>query len=174
MEVIGFFGGYEWFEQVEVGEHEEGKHYRFLRRQDVSGIREQGGCIIGTSRANPGRIISSPEDLNDPEKTSPLHRILKHLEQLKVGAIISIGGDDTLKTANFLHNIGAKIVHVPKTIDNDYYGITWTFGFFTAAQVGGEILRNLRADAHTTQSYFICECMGRKAGWSYRRHKYLW
>lgn len=57
------------------------------------------------------------------------------------------------------------VVHVPKTIDNDYSGIDFTFGYFTAVeQLGGEI-RNLLADAESDRSYFVVETMGRSAGW---------
>src|SRR4029078_9101416 len=83
-------------------------------------------------------------------------------------------GDDTLKTANFLYEYqqtlppdAARVrgVHLPKTIDNDYRGIDFTFGFFTAVDVMAKELMNLRADAIATSSYFIVETMGRKAGW---------
>jgi 6-phosphofructokinase 1 len=87
---------------------------------------------------------------------------------------ISIGGDDTLKTANFLYEFQnrlpagsrrVRVVHLPKTIDNDYRGIDFTFGFFTAVDVMAKELQNLRADAIATSSYFVVETMGRKAGW---------
>jgi 6-phosphofructokinase 1 len=93
---------------------------------------------------------------------------------LGVDALISIGGDDTLKTANFFykyqqHHVAeenrVRVVHVPKTIDNDYRGIDFTFGFFTAVDVMAKELLNLRADCIATSSYFIVETMGRKAGW---------
>jgi 6-phosphofructokinase 1 len=58
-----------------------------------------------------------------------------------------------------------RVVHVPKTIDNDYRGIDFTFGFFTAVDVMARELLNLRADAKATKSYYVVETMGRKAGW---------
>ncbi len=58
-----------------------------------------------------------------------------------------------------------RVVHLPKTIDNDYRGIDFTFGFFTAVDVMAKELQNLRADAIATSSYFLVETMGRKAGW---------
>ena len=58
-----------------------------------------------------------------------------------------------------------RIIHLPKTIDNDYRGIDFTFGFFTAVDVMAKELQNLRADAIATSSWFIVETMGRKAGW---------
>jgi 6-phosphofructokinase 1 len=57
------------------------------------------------------------------------------------------------------------VVHLPKTIDNDYHGIDFTFGFFTAVDFLAGELRNLIYDAEVTRSYFIAETMGRSAGW---------
>ena len=93
---------------------------------------------------------------------------------LQIDALVSIGGDDTLKTANLIFEYqrrlpaGAhrvRVVHLPKTIDNDYRGIDFTFGFFTAVDVMAKEMLNLRADAMATSSYYIVETMGRKAGW---------
>jgi 6-phosphofructokinase 1 len=78
---------------------------------------------------------------------------------------VSIGGDDTLKTANYLSLMGFPVIHIPKTIDNDYYGIPWTFGYWTAVDTAQKIMLNLKADAQATDSFFIVELMGRKAGW---------
>ena len=100
-----------------------------------------------------------------------MHRALV---DLGVEALISIGGDGTLMTANSLHLFQqtlpsdtprVRIVHVPKTIDNDYAGIDFTFGFFTAVDVMSKSLLNLRADAIATRSTFVVEVMGRMAGW---------
>jgi 6-phosphofructokinase 1 len=91
-----------------------------------------------------------------------------------VDALVSIGGDDTLKTANkfkrfqeFLPENEPRIavVHVPKTIDNDYRGIDFTFGYFTAVETLAGEIRNLLADAEAGRMYFLVETMGRSAGW---------
>ncbi|MEM0925803.1 MAG: 6-phosphofructokinase, partial [Planctomycetota bacterium] len=52
-----------------------------------------------------------------------------------------------------------------KTIDNDYSGIDFTFGFFTAVETLAEEIRNLNYDAAAGKAYFLCEAMGRSAGW---------
>ena len=57
------------------------------------------------------------------------------------------------------------MIHLPKTIDNDYSGIDFTFGFFTAAETLAEEIRNLNYDAAAGRAYFLCEAMGRSAGW---------
>ncbi len=57
------------------------------------------------------------------------------------------------------------VVHLPKTIDNDYMGIDFTFGYFTAVDTLGGEIRNLLYDAEASRGYFLCETMGRSAGW---------
>jgi 6-phosphofructokinase len=175
-EVIGFFHGYSNLQDYHPVTHRllPDEHYRIFAERDVNGLRNSRGIVIGTARANPGKGIERPEHLADPERTAQLRNVYNALVDLEIHALISIGGDDTLKTANFLYEYqrrlpdGARrfqIVHLPKTIDNDYRGIDFTFGFFTAVDVMAKELQNLRADAIATSSYFIVETMGRKAGW---------
>jgi 6-phosphofructokinase 1 len=142
--------------------------------RDLWGLRTARGVFVGTGRANPGKAIAGPADLDDPRKVAPLHRVHAALVDLGVDALVSIGGDDTLRTANLFHEVQrrlpdgtprVRVVHVPKTIDNDYRGIDFTFGFFTAVDVMAQELLNLRADAMATSSYYVVETMGRKTGW---------
>jgi 6-phosphofructokinase 1 len=99
--------------------------------------------------------------------------VYRGLESLDVDGLVSIGGDDTLKTANYLFEIQnavpglrpIRIVHLPKTIDNDYYGIDWTFGFTSAANFAAQEITNIGADAKSTKCWYVLEIMGRKAGW---------
>jgi len=130
--------------------------------------------MIGTARTNPGKDVSHPSHLTDPNRTELLRTVHQALSSVGVDALISIGGDDTLKTANkfklFQDHLPADqqriaVVHVPKTIDNDYLGIDFTFGYFTAVEFLANEIRNLLADAEATRSYYIAECMGRSAGW---------
>lgn len=175
-EVVGFFHGYSNLEAYHPVTKRllPDQHYRVFSDDDLRGIRNERGIIIGTARANPGKGITSREDLQDPGKTERLRAVYNAFVDLGVDALISIGGDDTLKTANFLRLYQdtlppeakrVAIVHLPKTIDNDYRGIDFTFGFFTAVDVMAKEVQNLRADARATSSYFIVETMGRKAGW---------
>src|SRR5689334_20196692 len=175
-QVIGFFHGYSNLQDYHPVTHRllPDEHYRIFAEKDLSGLRNTRGIVIGTARANPGKGIDKPADLDDPAKTVRLRNVYNALVDLEIDALISIGGDDTLKTANFLYEYqkrlpeGARrvhVVHLPKTIDNDYRGIDFTFGFFTAVDVMAKELQNLRADAIATSSYFIVETMGRKAGW---------
>lgn len=165
--VLGFYHGFEFLEKFDPNNRYalvEKVHYQILEA-DISGIRNRRGVHLKTSRANPGKDIKCREDLNDLEKSRKLRQILAGLESLGVGFLITIGGDDTLKTANYLGLLGLPIIHIPKTIDNDYFGIAWTFGYWSAVQAAKEALLNLKADSESTDSYFIVELMGRKAGW---------
>ncbi len=175
-DVLGIFHGYTNLQDYhpETNPLVCDESYRVFEERDVRGLRNSRGIIIGTARANPGKGIHTLADLDDPTKTQRLRNIYNALVDSGVDALISIGGDDTLKTANFLYEyqkrlpVEAKrvsVVHLPKTIDNDYRGIDFTFGFFTAVDVMAKELQNLRADAMATSGYFIVETMGRKAGW---------
>jgi ATP-dependent phosphofructokinase / diphosphate-dependent phosphofructokinase len=176
-QVVGFFHGYSSLQDYQGGVNNRllpDTHYRILTERDLRGLRNTRGILIGTARANPGRGIEKPADLADPNKTARLRNVYNAITELEIDALISIGGDDTLKTANLLYLFqqslpeGARrfhVVHLPKTIDNDYSGIDFALGFFTAVDVMAKELQNLRADAMATSSYFIVETMGRKAGW---------
>ncbi len=175
-QVIGFFHGYSNLEEYHPVTRRllPDEHYRIFELKDLSGLRNTRGIVIGTARSNPGRGIDKAADLDDPNKTKKLRNVYNAMVDLEIDALISIGGDDTLKTANFLYEFQkhlpkearrVQVIHLPKTIDNDYRGIDFTFGFFTAVDVMAKELQNLRADAIATSSYFIVETMGRKAGW---------
>ena len=125
--------------------------------EDVSRIHAMGGSILYTSRANPTK---DPEDLQ---------RTLDSIRELKLDAILSIGGDDTGFSASVVAEAakGAiRVAHVPKTIDNDLplpIGMP-TFGFQTARHYGAELVTNLMTDAMTTRRWFFVVAMGRQAG----------
>ncbi len=148
--------------------------YMVIDHKVLGRTRNQQGIMIGTARANPGRGISNAGHLDDPERTAPLKNVYEALCSLEVDALVSIGGDDTLKTANkfklFQERLpeGSRkipVVHLPKTIDNDYMGIDFTFGYFTAVDTLASEIRNLLHDAEANRAYFLAETMGRSAGW---------
>jgi ATP-dependent phosphofructokinase / diphosphate-dependent phosphofructokinase len=175
IEVVGVLNGYDHLMQYSE-EHplQEGRDYVIVDHKMLSRTRNSRGIMIGTARANPGKNVSHPAHLNDPERSAPLQTVYEALRSIGVDLLVSIGGDDTLKTANKFKMFQERlpldahripIVHLPKTIDNDYRGIDFTFGYFTAVDfLAGEV-RNLLADAEANRSYFLVESMGRSAGW---------
>jgi ATP-dependent phosphofructokinase / diphosphate-dependent phosphofructokinase len=175
-EVVGLLHGYSALQNYDRTSSplEPEKHFHVFADSDLWGLRNARGVFVGTGRANPGKSVVSARDLDDPAKTERLKRVYDGLVDLEIDALVSIGGDDTLRTANLFFEFQnrmpkgsrrVRVVHVPKTIDNDYRGIDFTFGFFTAVDVMASELLNLRADAMATSGYFIVETMGRKAGW---------
>jgi 6-phosphofructokinase 1 len=175
IEVLGIKHGYSAFTGFAEGSPlKEDEHYVKLDHKRLKRTRNAQGIIIGTARTNPGKFITCPEDFDDPQKSAPLKQVYEALCSEGVDALISIGGDDTLKTANKfkmyqdrmepdMHRI--PVVHLPKTIDNDYCGIDFTFGYFTAVDQLATEIRNLLFDAEANRAYFLAECMGRSAGW---------
>jgi 6-phosphofructokinase len=172
IEVLGLIHGYEGLMSGEP--LVEDVHYHRFKKSDLRGLRNQRGVIVGTSRLNPAVRIQTITDLDDEEKCAPLATTHRALVDLGVDALISIGGDGTLRTANlfalYQRTLPAglprlPVVHLPKTIDNDYRGIDFTFGFFTAVDLMAKEALNLHADAKATRSWFVVETMGRKAGW---------
>jgi len=175
IQVLGIKHGYSSLAQFD-GSHplQPGHDYIIVDHKVLSRTRNSQGILIGTARTNPGKHISHPDDFDDPQKCEPLRRTYEGLCSLEVDGLISIGGDDTLKTANkfkmFQDRLPADkhripVVHLPKTIDNDYHGIDFTFGFFTAVEFLASEIRNLIHDAEASRSYFLAETMGRSAGW---------
>jgi len=151
LEVIGIRDGFEWIMQGDID------HVVPLTIDAVSRIHFRGGSHIGISRANP---------TTDP---AALDRVLNALLRLDVSQLITIGGDDTAYSAMALEERAGRrirIVHVPKTIDNDLDlpAHVETFGYQTARHIGVEIVKNLMVDAKTTSRWYFVIAMGRKAG----------
>jgi|YelNatPaOPRAMG01_1025707.scaffolds.fasta_scaffold00561_18 6-phosphofructokinase 1 len=151
VEVIGIRDGFKWIMEGDIS------HVKELTIENVSRIHFRGGSYIGIARNNPTK------DKKHLENT------ITSLLRLNVDKLITIGGDDTAYSALKVDEMAdgrIKVVHVPKTIDNDLdlpYGIP-TFGFQTARHIGVELVKNLMVDAQTTSRWYFVVSMGRKAG----------
>lgn len=175
IEVFGILNGYANLAKYDPAKGlKEGSDYIRLHYKDLEGVRTQTGILIGTSRENPGKNVKKEADLSDESATAPLRRVYEGLRSLGIDALVSIGGDDTLTTAAKFKlfqdrnpQLGPRIrlVHLPKTIDNDYEGIDFTFGYFTAVEMLAREVRNLLADAQGARSWYVVQVMGRKAAW---------
>jgi len=151
VEVLGIRDG---FESIMLGNVE---RVTSLTIDEVSRIHFRGGSYIGISRANPTL---------DPQH---LENTVISLLRLNVSMLITIGGDDTAFSAMKLEEKAGgriRVVHVPKTIDNDLDLPAYvdTFGFQTARHIGVDIVKNLMVDAKTTSRWYFVVAMGRKAG----------
>jgi 6-phosphofructokinase len=149
--VRGIMEGFRW---IMAGDTE---HVRDLDPDSVELVHLRGGSILHTSRANPTR---------DPAN---LDRCVASLDALGVDHLITIGGDDTASSANAVAEAAEgriRVVHVPKTIDNDLplpAGIP-TFGFETAREHAAKVVEYIMEDMRTTNRWFFVVMMGRSAG----------
>src|SRR5437763_13156533 len=150
-EVFGVQDGFKWLMREDTSK------VRPLRIEDVARIHLQGGSVLGTARDNPTKSERATR------------AVVEALRSIGVTHLVTIGGDDTALSSSFVaerssHEI--KVVHVPKTIDNDLPlpAHIPTFGYQTARHVGVELVQNLMEDAKSTKRWFVVVAMGRKAG----------
>ena len=151
VEVVGIRNG---FDEIMHGVTDGARR---LTLDDVSRIHFAGGSVLGTSRANPTRDAKY------------LDAVVGALERLAVTQLITIGGDDTAFSAIKVRERAGgrlRVVHVPKTIDNDLDldPDVDTFGYQTARHLGVELVQNLMVDARTTGRWYLVVAMGRRAG----------
>ena len=148
-EVIGIRDGFKWIMEGNID------YVTPLSIDDISRIHFRGGSFIGISRSNPTK------------NEQHLENCVISLLRLNVDKVITIGGDDTAYSAYKLEERSKgriRVVHVPKTIDNDLNLPGDTFGYQTARHLGVEIVKNLMVDARTTSRWYFVITMGRKAG----------
>src|SRR5207302_4030598 len=119
----------------------------------VGGILPRGGTILRTSRTNPAKHGDG------------LQKCIDALKKHGCDALVAIGGDDTLSVAQKRFQNGAKVVGVPKTIDNDLAGTDFTFGFDTAVNIATGAIDRVHTTAEAHNRVIVVEVMGRDSGW---------
>ncbi|MGE4586065.1 MAG: ATP-dependent 6-phosphofructokinase [Mangrovibacterium sp.] len=149
MEVVGFTAGFSGLIE---------KEYVQLKETHLSGILTLGGTILGTSREKPYKFVKD----GDNEKPE---LIRKNYAELGLDALVCIGGNGTMKTADRLREEGLNVIGIPKTIDNDVWGTDVTFGFDSALHIATEAIDRLHTTANSHQRVMIIEVMGHHTGW---------
>jgi 6-phosphofructokinase 1 len=125
-----------------------------LKPETVTSILDMGGSILGSSRG--------PQDIE---------QIVDCLERMNIGILFMIGGDGTLqaalKIADAVLARGLKIsvVGIPKTIDNDIYLVSRSFGFDTAVEVSRSAIIGAHNEALAYPNGIgLIKLMGRHSG----------
>ncbi len=156
IEVLGFRDGYRGIIH---------KNFFPMDKRSISGLLHRGGTILGANnRDNPFNFpVKTAEGKTEYRDLSG--QLLQNMCELKLDNLISIGGDGTLCIAKELVDKGAKIVGVPKTIDNDLAATDQTFGFDTAVATATDALDKLHTTAESHHRVMVLEVMGRYAGW---------
>lgn len=164
--VLSATGGYGW-EVLGIEDGFDGllnDRVRPLELDDVRGILTQGGTILGTTnRGNPFAWAVVRDGA--PQVVDASRDVLERLENLHLDAMIIIGGDGTLHIAHALLTMGAPVIGIPKTIDNDISATDVTFGFDTARLTATEAIDKLHTTAESHHRIMVVETMGRNAGW---------
>jgi 6-phosphofructokinase 1 len=125
-----------------------------LSREGVRGIDRTGGTILHTSRAD-------PRSHKDGDRTG---HVLDVLQRLGVDAMITLGGDGTLRFSAHLSAQGVPVVSVPKTMDNDVFGTDYCIGFSTAVSRSVEAVNALRTTIESHERIGVVELFGRRSG----------
>ncbi len=125
-----------------------------LNPEAVSGIQNTGGSILGSSRG-----------------TQDIGMITDCLERLNIGILFMVGGDGTLmaskKIAEEIEHRDLKIslIGIPKTIDNDIFLVSRSFGFDTAVDVATLAIEGAHNEAVAYPNGIgLIKLMGRHSG----------
>ncbi|MBL8141744.1 MAG: 6-phosphofructokinase [Acidobacteria bacterium] len=153
-----------------------GDRIRALRWEDVGGIIQRGGTIIGTARSKEfrtreGRLLAA-----------------RHLVEHRIDRLVVIGGDGSLTGANLfrrewpslLDELARRgdidrseveryqylaLVGLVGSIDNDMVGTDMTIGADTAMHRITDAIDALASTASSHQRAFVVEVMGRNCGY---------
>jgi len=124
-----------------------------MRAEDVGGIIQLGGTMLGSARCPEFETIDGRE------------KALSQLHHHRIEALVVIGGNGSQTGAHALSQTGFPVVGVASTIDNDLYGSDITLGVDTALNVSLEAIDRLKVTASSHHRAFLVEVMGRKCGY---------
>ncbi len=125
-----------------------------MNPEAVSGIQNTGGSILGSSRG-----------------TQDIGMVADCLERLGVGILFMVGGDGTLKASKRLaeevetRGLKISVIAIPKTIDNDIFLVSRSFGFDTAVDVATLAIKGAHNEAVAYPNGIgLIKLMGRHSG----------
>lgn len=125
-----------------------------LDPRSVSGIQNTGGSILGSSRGG--------QDIN---------AVVDCLERMNIGILFMVGGDGTLMASKKIadeieaRNLKISVVGIPKTIDNDIFLVSRSFGFDTAVDVATLAIKGAHNEAEAYPNGIgLIKLMGRHSG----------
>jgi 6-phosphofructokinase 1 len=153
--VLGFRRGWEGVVAIDPDDPASiAAHSLALTREAVRGIDRTGGTMLHTSR-------SDPRTHKDGDRTA---HVLHVLERLGVDAMVTLGGDGTLRFSAHLAEQGVPVISVPKTMDNDVFGTDYCIGFSTAVSRSVEAINALRTTVASHERIGVVELFGRRSG----------
>jgi ATP-dependent phosphofructokinase / diphosphate-dependent phosphofructokinase len=180
-EVIGIRRGWEGLTHVDLKDPASKARYVLpLNRENTRTIDRTGGTFLHSSRTNPTKMKALPKVLQGQQfasrqstkngETSTVFdvtpAVLKNIETLGLDYVVAIGGDDTLSYAAELHRQGAKVIAVPKTMDNDVRNTEYCIGFSTAITRAMDAIERQRTTVGSHERIGIFRVFGRDAGYT--------
>jgi ATP-dependent phosphofructokinase / diphosphate-dependent phosphofructokinase len=177
LEVLGIRRGWEGLTHVQMVDGVPDSDYvRTLDRRNTRAIDRSGGTMLHTSRTNPASMKRErvPDQLrervdgmqSDGDRYDLTPVVLDNLEQMKIDALVAIGGDDTLSYAARLGSEGFPVVAIPKTMDNDVQGTEYCIGFSTAVTRAKELINRQRTTLGSHERIGVFRIFGRNSGFS--------
>jgi ATP-dependent phosphofructokinase / diphosphate-dependent phosphofructokinase len=181
LEVIGIRRGWEGLTHLDLDDPQSRARYIMpLNRENTRRIDRSGGTVLHSSRTNPSKMKKLPPHLSAQDfpasqvtkkgETSTVYdiskRVLHNLEKLGIEDLIAIGGDDTLSYAARLHQLGAKVIAIPKTMDNDVRNTEYCIGFSTAITRAIDAIQRQRTTVGSHERIGIFRVFGRDAGFT--------
>lgn len=161
-EVIGIRDG---FDSILYPELYHDEPFIALTPQLVCNFTHIGGTYLGTTnRGNPLKLRVTGSDGVEREVDRG-NDIVDALKKRGVDALVTVGGDGSLRIGQALYERGLRVVGVPKTIDNDLQGTVVTFGFNSAVSFATECIDRLHTTAASHRRVLVVEVMGRYVGW---------
>jgi len=154
-EVLGFRRGWDGVMACDPGDSASiAANTLPLGREAVRGIDRAGGTILHTSR-------SDPRTHADGDGTA---HVLHVLDRLGIDAMVTLGGDGTLRFSAHLSDQGVPVISIPKTMDNDVFGTDYCIGFSTAVSRSVEAINALRTTVESHERVGVIELFGRRSG----------
>ena len=176
-EALGIRRGWKGLTHVDPAQQDGSECLRPLDRANTRTIDRSGGTVLHTSRTNPSAMSgrSLPQHLDSARRAqlevgedrydlTPV--VLDNLERLEIGALVAIGGDDTLSYAARLGKEGFPVIAIPKTMDNDVHGTEYCIGFSTAVTRAKELINRQRTTLGSHERIGIFRIFGRNAGYT--------
>ncbi len=180
-EVLGIRRGWEGLTHLNLEDPASRARYVLpLTRENTRTVDRSGGTFIHSSRTNPSKMKKLPPHLQGKSVPSTQatkggvttttydvsEHVLTNLSELGIGCLLAIGGDDTLSYAARLHQLGAKVIAIPKTMDNDVRNTEYCIGFSTAITRAMGAIQRQRTTVASHERIGIFRVFGRDAGFT--------
>ncbi|NLJ69856.1 MAG: 6-phosphofructokinase [Clostridiaceae bacterium] len=121
--------------------------------RSVSDKSRVGGTFLMTARSE---TFTTAEGLQQACKMTKVFGL---------DALVTIGGDGTMRGAVDLAKMDVPVIHIPATIDNDVGCTDYTIGFDSALNTAISCVDKLRDTASSHERCSVIEVMGREAGY---------